>query len=479
MATDSPTTEHGANRPRVVERSTRDLVRAAVSGWLGTALEFMDFQLYSLAAALVFSQLFFPDVSPAIAVVAAMATYGVGYVARPIGAWFFGRMGDRVGRTKVLVYSIALMGLSTTLIGFLPSYQTIGLLAPILLAVLRLGQGFGAGAEIAGAGVMLAEYAPARRRGIIASLVALGTNSGTLLASAIWFVLIAVLSEEQLLAWGWRIPFLGSFVVLLVALWIRSRLKESPVFEAAHSDAVVAETISAGTTSSDEVTTVKDLDTPASRYAAKHAGDAARPKAQWKAIAIAFFLRFGQAGNSGMIQTYLISFLTITLMMDRSVGTSVVMISSALAFITVPIIGALGDRFGRRTMYIIMSSISLVLVIPTVMFMISGSMPKVFAGYIILHNVSVMALASLENLTLPELFGSRSRYTRVAVTREISSIIATGIGPIVAAALVAATAGSFWPVIVMIGLFTTSALIAAIFMPEVAGRDLTDPEDAI
>ena len=200
-----------------VERTTGDLTKAAVSGWLGTAMEFMDFQLYSLAAAIVFNKIFFPDVSPAIGLIAAMATYGVGYVARLAGAIFFGRMGDRIGRKKVLFLTIALMGASTTLIGVLPTYAMIGILAPILLVALRLVQGFGAGAEIAGATVMLAEYAPPKRRGVIASLVCLGTNSGTLAASALWALLLGVLSEEQLLSWGWRLPFLLSFVLMIFA----------------------------------------------------------------------------------------------------------------------------------------------------------------------------------------------------------------------------------------------------------------------
>ena len=163
-----PETDTTKNGP--ARRKTSDLVRAAMSGWLGTALEFMDFQLYSLAAGLVFGQLFFVGASPALAVVSAMATYAVGYIARPIGAWYFGRLGDRVGRTKVLFITIALMGAATTLIGALPTAHDIGILAPVLLAVLRLVQGFGAGAEISGAGVMLAEYAPNNRRGVIASL---------------------------------------------------------------------------------------------------------------------------------------------------------------------------------------------------------------------------------------------------------------------------------------------------------------------
>jgi MFS transporter, MHS family, metabolite:H+ symporter len=156
----------------------------------------MDFQLYSLAAAIVFNEIFFPEVSPAVGLIAAMGTYGVGYVARLAGAIYFGRMGDRIGRKKVLFITIALMGASTTLIGVLPTYAQIGLAAPALLVALRLIQGFGAGAEIAGATTMLAEYASVRQRGVIASLVSLGTNTGTLAATGLWAVLIAILSEE-------------------------------------------------------------------------------------------------------------------------------------------------------------------------------------------------------------------------------------------------------------------------------------------
>ena len=214
MSIDRPVTA-----PEHPTRSVGDLVRAAVSGWLGTALEFMDFQLYSLAAALVFSQLFFAADDPGMAVIGAMATYGVGYVARPVGAWFFGRMGDRIGRKKVLFYTIVLMGLATTLIGVLPTYESVGILAPALLVALRLLQGLGAGAEISGAGVMLAEYAPTKRRGLVASLVALGTNCGTLFASAIWAVLLVVVTEQQLLEWAWRIPFIASAVVMVFAVW--------------------------------------------------------------------------------------------------------------------------------------------------------------------------------------------------------------------------------------------------------------------
>ncbi|OPX10198.1 MFS transporter [Mycobacterium sp. AT1] len=451
--------------PPVAQRSTADLVRAAVSGWLGTALEFMDFQLYSLAAALVFSQLFFSGESAGMAVVLSMATYGVGYIARPLGAIFFGRLGDRIGRRKVLFYTILLMGAATTLIGVLPTYQQVGVLAPILLVALRLLQGFGAGAEISGAGVMLAEYAPVKRRGFVASLVGLGTNCGTLFASGIWAILLGVMVESDVIAWGWRIPFIASAIVMVFAVWVRLNLKESPVFEE-REDVVDGRAMSRGEILAQagqvETRTVEALQ-----------------RKPVKAVAVAFFLRFGQAGNSGLIQTYLISFMTLTLALQKSLSANVVIVSSLIGFLTIPLIGFLGDKFGRRRMYIIVMSSALVVVVPAMMAIDSKNLLWVFVGYVVLHNVAVLSPASLENVSIPEIFGSRNRYTLTAVVREIAAVIATGIGPVLVAAWVAATTGSPIPIMVMLVLYSLSALIVAVWAKDWTGRDLTDPLPAM
>lgn len=450
-------------RPAVPERSVGDLTKAAISGWLGTALEFMDFQLYSLAAALVFKDIFFPSDAPGMAIILAMATYGVGYISRPLGAFYFGRLGDRIGRKKVLFYTIALMGAATTLIGVLPTYQQVGLLAPALLVVLRLVQGFGAGAEIAGASVMLTEYAPRRRRGIVGSLVALGTNSGTLGASAIWGIIVGNMAKPDILAWGWRIPFLASFLIMGFAVWVRLSLKESPVFEARED---VVDGVAIDKRQLEQVVAHDDVLAKAIH------------ERKGKAFVEGFFLRFGQAGNSGMIQTYLISYITATLLLAPSVGTNVVIVSSLVGFITVPLIGYLSDVVGRKLMYIIMTSISLVLVFPLIAMIATKDINSVFAGYIIMHQTSVLALASLENNTMSELFGARNRYTQLALAKELAAIIATGIGPVLAAGLVVALSGSWMPVAIMIAVFTACSLGAAIVMPEPAGRDLTKFNDA-
>jgi MFS transporter, MHS family, metabolite:H+ symporter len=437
-------------------RTTKELARAAMSGWLGTAMEFMDFQLYSLAAAIVFNKIFFPDVSPAVGLVAAMATYGVGYVARLAGAVYFGRMGDRIGRKKVLFLTISLMGASTTLIGVLPTYQAIGLLAPILLVVLRLIQGFGAGAEIAGATVMLAEYAPVRRRGLVASLVSLGTNSGTLAASGLWALLVAVLSEDQLLSWGWRLPFLLSFVLMIFAVWMRRNLKESPVFE-------------------ERADVVDGVALPAAEAGSVLEAGARQRKG--KAFFLALGLRFGQAGNSGLVQTFLVGYIATTLLVEKAVPTSAIMYGSIVGFVTVPLVGLLGDRVGRRPVYIGLSVLTIVLAFPLLLLISSGSTPALLVGMIVALNIGVLGLFSLESVTMAELFGARTRFTQLAVAKEIGGILATAIGPVVAAALTAAT-GHWWPIAAMLVVYSLITLVSALLAPETRGRDLVKLEDA-
>lgn len=442
--TDNAVAQHTGAATTPPTRTTRELARAAMSGWLGTAMEFMDFQLYSLAAAIVFNKIFFPDVSPAVGLIAAMATYGVGYVARLAGAVYFGRMGDRIGRKKVLFLTISLMGASTTLIGVLPTYQAIGLLAPILLVVLRLIQGFGAGAEIAGATVMLAEYAPVRRRGLVASLVSLGTNSGTLAASGLWAFLVAVLSEDQLLSWGWRLPFLLSFVLMLFAVWMRRNLKESPVFEEREAAGVL---------------------------------EAGVRQRKGKAFFLALGLRFGQAGNSGLVQTFLVGYIATTLLVEKAIPTSAIMYGSIVGFATVPLVGLLGDRIGRRPMYIGLSLLTIVLAFPLLLMITSGSSPALLVGMIIALNIGVLGLFSLESVTMAELFGARNRFTQLAVAKEIGGILATAIGPVVAAALTAAT-GHWWPIAAMLVVYSLITLVSAVLSPETRGRDLVRLEDA-
>ncbi|WP_448885566.1 MFS transporter [Citrobacter telavivensis] len=435
------------------ERSTRDLVRAAVSGWLGTALEFMDFQLYSLGAALVFHEIFFPEQSAAMALILAMGTYGAGYIARIIGAFFFGKMGDRIGRKKVLFITITLMGMCTTLIGILPTYAQIGIFAPVLLVTLRIIQGLGAGAEISGAGTMLAEYAPVGRRGIISSLVAMGTNCGTLSATAIWAVMFFALDREALLAWGWRIPFLASVVVMIFAIWLRLNLKESPVFEQVNEGDAPA-------TASQEAISVGTMFTS---------------KSFWLATG----LRFGQAGNSGLIQTFLAGYLVQTLLFNKAIPTDALMISSVIGFITIPLLGWLSDKFGRRLPYIVLNISAIILAYPMLSIVVDNAYQPgvIMTALIVIHNVAVLGLFALENITMAEIFGSRNRFTRMAIAKEAGGLVAVGFGPVLAGIFCNMT-GNWLPILVMIVIYSLIGLLSAFLMPEVCDRDLRIPEDA-
>ncbi|MBW7983712.1 MFS transporter [Enterobacillus tribolii] len=439
------------------ERSTSDLVKAAVSGWLGTALEFMDFQLYSLGAALVFHEIFFPEQSAAMALILAMGTYGAGYIARIVGAFFFGRMGDTIGRKKVLFITITMMGICTTLIGVLPTYAQVGIMAPLMLVTLRIIQGLGAGAEISGAGTMLAEYAPRGKRGIISSLVAMGTNCGTLSATAIWAVMFFLLDREQLLAWGWRIPFLASVVVMIFAIWLRMNLKESPVFEQVN-----------------EAETRK----PAAAAAAKaetSLGAMFRSKSFWLATG----LRFGQAGNSGLIQTFLAGYLVQTLLFEKRIPTDALMLSSIIGFLTIPLLGWISDKIGRRIPYIILNVCAIILAYPMLSMIVDkGNEPNVImACIIIIHNFAVLGLFALENITMAEIFGSRNRFTRMAISKEAGGLVAVGFGPVLAGIFCNMT-GSWMPIVVMLVCYSLIGLLSAFMMPEVKDRDLNEPEDA-
>ncbi|AMZ78210.1 MULTISPECIES: MFS transporter [Enterobacter] len=431
------------------QRTTSDLVKAAVSGWLGTALEFMDFQLYSLGAALVFHEIFFPEQSAAMALILAMGTYGAGYIARIVGAFIFGRMGDSIGRKKVLFITITMMGICTTLIGVLPTYAQIGIFAPVLLVTLRIIQGLGAGAEISGAGTMLAEYAPQGKRGIISSLVAMGTNCGTLSATAIWAVMFFALDREQLLAWGWRVPFLASVVVMIFAIWLRMNLKESPVFEKVND----AQTAQPDTS----------------------LGAMVKSKSFWLATG----LRFGQAGNSGLIQTFLAGYLVQTLLFDKAIPTDALMISSILGFISIPLLGWLSDKVGRRLPYIILNISAIILAYPMLSIIVDKSYAPgtIMLSIIVIHNFAVLGLFALENITMAEMFGSRNRFTRMAISKEAGGLVAVGFGPVLAGIFCNMT-GSWWPIVAMLVAYSVIGLVSACLMPEVRDRDLSAAEDA-
>jgi MFS family permease len=225
--------EGGTNMASSLVQSAHDArqsKKAAASGWIGSALEYYDFFIYATAAALIFPQMFFPSDNPAVAIVTSLATYGVGYVARPIGALFLGHWGDTHGRKTVLIVCMFLMGISTMAVGLLPTYQQVGVLAPLLLVILRLIQGFAVAGEISGASSMILEHAPFGRRGFYASFTLQGVQAGQILAAAVFLPLAAYMPSEAFNSWGWRIPFLLSFFVIVAGYIIRREVDETPAF---------------------------------------------------------------------------------------------------------------------------------------------------------------------------------------------------------------------------------------------------------
>lgn len=436
---------------------TKEMVKVAASGWLGTAMEFMDFQLYSLAAAIVFNEIFFPNTDPSMGLIMAMGTYGAGYVARLVGAFVFGHIGDKMGRRTVLFVTITLMGLASTMIGFLPTYEEVGVLAPIGLVILRIIQGLGAGAEISGAGVMVTEFCEKKNRGLIASLVCLGTSSGTLCANLIWTIILTMMDKQEVIAWGWRIPFYASFVVMIAAILIRLFIKESPVMAAKK----------------------KLLEEEREKQLAGDIPTRQEQKKGKKSFIVALALRFGQAGNSGLMQTYLAGFIVTVLAMQKTVATEANIISSFVSFLTIPFVGWLGDKIGRRKMYMILSLATAIYAIPMMLLFETKDPVTLTIAMVIGLNVGVQGLFALENVTMAELFGARHRVTAVSLAKEIAGLVATGFGPIIAAAAVTAMMGSWIPLAVMIIVFSLSSFFGAYVSEDTTGRDLNELDDAM
>ncbi|MCF0153686.1 MAG: MHS family MFS transporter [Megasphaera sp.] len=432
------------------------MIKVAASGWLGTAMEFMDFQLYSLAAAIVFNEIFFPNTDPSMGLIMAMGTYGAGYIARLVGAFIFGHIGDKMGRRTVLFVTITLMGLASTMIGFLPTYEEVGVLAPIGLVILRIVQGLGAGAEISGAGVMVTEFCEKKNRGLIASLVCLGTSSGTLCANLIWTIILTMMDKQEVIAWGWRIPFYASFVVMIAAILIRMFVKESPVMAAKK----------------------KLLEEEREKQLAGDVSTKVQKKGK-KSFIVALALRFGQAGNSGLMQTYLAGFIVTVLAMQKTVATEANIISSFVSFLTIPFVGWLGDKIGRRKMYMILSLATAIYAIPMMLLFETKDPVILTIAMVIGLNVGVQGLFALENVTMAELFGARHRVTAVSLAKEIAGLVATGFGPIIAAAAVTAMTGSWIPLAVMIIIFSLSSFFGAYVSEDTTGRDLNELDDAM
>ena len=417
--------------------------RAALSGWLGSTLEYYDFSIYASAAALVFPTVFFPSANPAVAIVASLATYGVGYVARPLGAFVLGHFGDRYGRKKLLVFAMLLMGLSTLLVGCLPTYGQVGLLSPALLVILRLIQGFAVSGELGGATTMIAEHADKNKRGLLMSFALQGTQFGSILAQASFIPLSHFLSHEALLSWGWRVPFFLSAVVVVVALIIRSKLDETPVFTDKKKDKGAMPIVTLFRTSGGAL------------------------------------LRAVLMGMANVIGTTVVVFGTTYatqeaygVEMDADVYLWIPVVANIVAIVLIPVFGMASDKIGRRPFLIFGPLVGGLVAVPYLFAVEAHMVVLTFVLAVVTFGIMYQMFNATYASFFQEMFPTESRVTGFALSQNIALFI-TGLMPSLFA-VIAPPSSSHVPLI--IGLVTCVLCMissaAALFSKETANKDI-------
>ncbi|BCY10219.1 MFS transporter [Actinoplanes sp. L3-i22] len=416
--------------------------RVILASLVGTSLEWYDFFLYASAAALVFGKLFFPSFEPLTATLLAFATYAVGFVARPLGGILFGHFGDRVGRKGVLVVTLLLMGGATFLIGVLPTHQTIGAAAPILLVTLRFFQGLGLGGEWGGAVVMSLEHGDPQRRGLSASWPQVGVPAGNLLASGVLWILSATLSESSFLGWGWRVPFLLSGVLVLVGLWIRVAVTESPAF---------AELAAKG----------GKARLPLIEVLRRHP----------RGLLVAMAARIGTDVAFYTFSLYVLTYVTGTVGLPRTVALTGVLVASGLQLVLIPLFGGLSDRVGRRPVYAAGAVAAGVWAFAFFPLLDTGN-TLVIVLTVVVALATHAAMYGPQAAFVAEMFSTRLRYSGASMGYQIAGILGGALAPIIAIKLVAAT-GSALAVSVYVAGALGLTLVALAFAPETS-RDPAD-----
>ncbi|MEV6031285.1 MFS transporter [Nonomuraea sp. NPDC052116] len=416
--------------------SIKKIVAASL---IGTTIEWYDFFLYGSAAALVFNKLFFPESDPLTGTLLAFLTYAVGFVARPLGGLVFGHFGDRIGRKTLLVVSLLTMGAATFLIGCLPTYETLGPSAALLLTSLRLVQGFALGGEWGGAVLIVSEHGDTARRGFWASWPQAGAPGGNLLATGVLAALAAWQSDEAFLAWGWRVPFLLSGVLVLIGLWIRLTITESPVFQEAPPEKA-----------------------PPIVGVLRH---------HWKDVLTAIGARLAENISFYLLTVFVITYAK-SVKIENSTVLSAVLIASAIHFVTIPMWGALSDRIGRRPIYLAGAA--------GIGVWIFAFFPLVDTGNFLVITLAITVGLLFHGMMygpqaafFSELFGTRMRYTGVSIGAQLSAIVAGALAPIIAVALLK-TYSSSLPISVYLGLAALLTLGAVYAARETQGSDLAE-----
>jgi MFS transporter, MHS family, shikimate and dehydroshikimate transport protein len=399
--------------PAEVRAEVRAVVGASA---VGTIMEWYDFALYGAAAALFINRLYFPTADAVTGSLAAFATFAVGFFARPLGGFVVAHYGDRIGRKPALIFTVALMGASTVLIGLLPGYDTLGLWAPVLLVLLRLLQGFGAGAELAGAITYIAEYTPTRRRAFYTSIPNACTAVGLALAVGLYAALGALLDEAQMLSWGWRVPFVASALIVFVAIYIRRRLHESPAFAAEQRKIGTATKLPLG-----EVLHERGRN-----------------------VVLGFLAVTGHNANAYVLNAFSLGYITGTLHLGRGLALAALLFAAAAGTVMTPLFGTLADRIGRKPVFVGGAVFVALFAFPFFGLLGTGSPALVILAMVLGYGLGFGAMSGAQGAYLAELFATRYRYTGIAAAREMNSVLIAGPTPFIASALVAAAGGQPW-----------------------------------
>ena len=409
----------------------------------GTIIEWYDFLIYATAATLIFNKAFFPTFDPLAGTLAALGSYAVGFLARPLGGALFGHFGDRLGRKSMLVLTLFIMGLSTFCIGLLPTYASIGVFAPILLILLRIVQGIGLGGEWGGASLMVLEHAPSDKRGFYTSFVQVGFPIGLVLATLV-FSLVTKLSDADLQAYGWRIPFLLSILLLAIGTFVRSRIPETPVFE--------------GLKMRDGLS--KNPFTEAVRK-------------NTRSFLIAVGLKLSEVSWVYMLTVFVVVYATTKLGIAKPMMLDAVLYAALLELISLPLFGWISDKIGRRPLFIAGALFTIVFAFPLFWMLESRSTAVIFVAIMIAMNFGHGMMFASESCYFPELFGPRVRYSGATFGFQLSAAIGGGFAPIIATAM-AGYIGGTTGVSIMLMVLGLITLVAALAARETAGRSLTE-----